>query len=215
MSCGVYVDVSTIRKFAAQVRWYRVLPLAMVLITAALLVIADGELSRPNPTWRVHNDMKDHMNPPAITIARIINGPGYGFSGPIPGGALHGYSIRLFWVLVFWTFVGLALERRLQCRYVIQRNWVRLLLCLTGLLCSGYILWLDGWNYWLSELAITQSLGREHLFWPIKTFGVWAPVFDRLITLLWTLGFLMYFASKLWAMLPWHHHKKADLLVTT
>jgi hypothetical protein len=187
----------------------------MVAITGALLIIADAEMSRPNPTWRVYNDMRDHMNPPATTLARVINGPGYGFSAPLPGRAVHRYSIRLLWVLVFWTLVGLAFERRLQGRHLIQRNWLRFGLCVTGLLWSAYILWLDGFYYWLTEIAVAQSLGTEHLLWPVRTFGIWAPVCDRFITLLWTLGFILYFAWKLWAMLPWHHHKKAELQVTT
>ena len=204
--------MSTFRKLAEQVQWHRVLPLVMVVITGALLIVADAEMSRPNPTWRVHNDTKNHMNPPATTLARCIDGPGYGFSGPLYGSAIHRYSIRLFWVLVFWTLVGLAVERRLQRRRLIQRHWLRFVLCLAGLLWCGYILWLDGYYYWLTELA--QSAGREHLLWPVRMFGIWAPVFDRFITLLWTLGFILYFAWKLWTMLPWHHDKKAELHIT-
>lgn len=192
---GVYVDVSTLRKFAEHVRWRWVLPVIMLAITTILLLIAGDQNSKPNPSWRY--DMVSDMYPPALVIARLVNGPGLGpslFGTQVRLYALHLQSpFSLVFVAIFWFFAGAALEKKLRRQRLIRSPRLRLSLCVLGLLWSGYIFcwtWIAvrwthyelGWTFWKREFQFD---------------GLWTPGINRILVLLWALGFIFYFGCKI------------------
>jgi len=190
------MNATNIRGYVQRVRWRWVLPVVMVGTTAMLLVLAGYELSERNSSDRY--DLVYGMNPPAVIIARAINGPGYSPSTSLGDVPFHRFQVlepsRLLPVLVFWSIVGLALEKRLQHQFLAKRRWHRFAISLIGLSGSVCILW-TSFN---DVRFFYQFYGKlEYFLLEVRQIGLWAHGLNALLVLLWATGFTAYFSWKL------------------
>jgi len=157
--------------------------------------------------------------PPAHTIGILANGPGslprdyLEWNGRILGIGFVGLE-RLPGVVFFWTLVGWALERKFQGKVLLKNMALRCLfflplfgLCVLALFVTGQ----TAWHHWRWVLS-TPWREVAHELW---FFGLWIPDLHLLALPVWPLLGSVYFGLKLWSMLPWHHHKKAEIQATT
>lgn len=93
------------------VRWRVVLPVAMSILSASLMVLAKQQqpmLRRMGTGWDV----------PARVINSLMNGPGFYLTSLIPimpaaaKAALSYDEDRLFGIALFWFLIGLSIDRR-------------------------------------------------------------------------------------------------------
>lgn len=166
----------------------------MLAITTILLLIAGEEVSQPNPSQLF--DMVSDMYPPGLVIARLVNGPGLGPSAH--GKQIRSYSLHLqnpfslVFVAIFWLIAGIALEKKLRRQRLLQDPLLRSSLCFVGLLWSGFILC---WT-WIA-LRFQYELGWTFFKKMFQLFGLWTPGLNRILVLLWALGFILYFSCKI------------------
>lgn len=162
---------------ASRVPWKIVLPALMASVTALLLFEVPVQL-------KATRGIDDMPVVSAWGFAWALNGPGFLVTQWLPLSPIHvlGEDIydagRLVGVVLFWTWIGRALERRTRRTRrqepLIRKRWIRALLYLFGLFVAGLCLfetisqirnddvWLSG-QLWmvLKNHKLRDLMGRE------------------------------------------------------
>ena len=125
------VSTETASRRFTRVRWRILLPILMLVLSSFLMVVARKQqpmLRKMGTGWEV----------PARVINALVNGPGFYVSTligilipvqlPIPGSLNKNLSYdaeRLWGILVFWFFIGLAIDRRTSKQSLDQQYPIR------------------------------------------------------------------------------------------
>jgi hypothetical protein len=179
---------SGMQKWLSRVRWRYMLPVAMVTVSAYLMMFAATQ------NWRL-GGAGSGLFPPATTINFILNGPSYFVFRNVrlpdniqeclgyEGGALFG-------VAIFWFLIGRALDRRIA-GVVLAESYPRFTVCLwlvSAIALGGITAYGVLHSNWVSDPGLAwQATTRLPLY---SRFTVEA------IFLLWISGLTGYFAWK-------------------
>jgi hypothetical protein len=180
------------------VRWARVLPVLAVGITSVLMILAAKQNEEIWATYARHSDTPQEFQAPARLFAQILNGPGFFFTvwrGGFEAFGLYFSDVgRLLGVVLFWCWVGWALDRRLRgtCAPFIRSRLVRgsLYATLLGLSCmfAGLI---------LEDLHSRMLFPAGHVWRFVVAVGLRYSAWNFYVFLLWTFAFVLYFGRKL------------------
>lgn len=194
---GVYVDVSTIRKFVGRVRWRWVLPITMVGITSMLLVWSGIQQMAPSPV--ACGDCGD-MRPPAMVVALSLNGPAlyFGQLEEIPPVHVFGIEIydvgALLPIFAFWFLVGLTIDRGSKGETLLKSRWLRSRFSLLGLLSCLVM----GW--WFTSKIDQWAFDPRIAIHMLGLIGLWTADLSKVVQLPWCLFGIIYFTRTLWRL---------------
>jgi uncharacterized membrane protein YqhA len=182
-------------------RWTLILPVVMLAITTVLVFLT---AIQDQQFWATHPHFSDtpwEIQPPARLFAELINGPGFYLTFLCPGIRVFGLNLRDFGrlagVVVFWTWIGWGLDRRVLglSTSIIRRRWLRasvyaVLLGLTILFIWGTLEILDS-----HQMLPSKDLWhhRRSLF----ALGLRASALAEYAAIPWALVFLIYFGKQL------------------
>ena len=180
------------------VRWVRILPILAVAVTSFLMILA---AKQDQEFWAAHAHFSDtpwEFQAPARLFAQLLNGPSFYlrfWAGGFDAFGLYFEDVgRLFGVVLFWVWVGWALDRRIRgtCTPFVRSRLLRgtlyaAMLVLTCLFVWAILDFLDshmllpsrqGWRYFVSIRLRSSALGAYAM-------------------LPWTAAFIFYFGRKL------------------
>jgi len=180
------VQTDTISRAVTRTRWRVLLPVAMLAISAFLMVLAEKE----QPMLR---GMGTGWDVPARVINSLVNGPGFYLSGllPLTPAALNrrlSYDAdRLFGIVLFWFLIGLSLDRRANEQALDLRHPIRagVLFTFAALVCGFF-------GVGLGIVAF-----RDPTFWRLLAeYPLRTPNTMELGLVVWLLVFCRYFARR-------------------
>ena len=165
-------------------RWRILLPVAMSILSAVLMVIAKQQqsmLRRAGTGWEV----------PARVVNSLVNGPSFYLTGLIPlvpaavNRALSYDADRLFGIALFWFLIGLSIDRRGSRQTFDQRYPIGVGVLFTfGALVCGF---LGG--------GLGTAVFRDPTFWKILAkYPLRTPNTMQFGLVVWLLIFCRYFA---------------------
>jgi len=153
---------------------------------------------------------------PAHVILRFLNGPAVELQKRIPWVYLNVFGVNcagfqiLPGVFIFWTLVGWALDRGLEGRALIEASTPRWTLFTIGFVMSLVFFFQSD----SPRIAWAILSDNGFNFQMLSQMGLWSPGLSDLVWPIWSSIGIVFFGRRLWNMLPWHHHKKAELHVT-
>jgi hypothetical protein len=196
-------------KILRRVRWACTLPVVAAVVTCVLIRLA---VYQNAAFWATHPGLTDTpgaFQTPATLLAQVLNGPG--FFLPWPFGPIDNDWLRLPGVVVFWTWLGLAIDRRIRSGPSAKLSTFRrrvfnaAMLGLAAALSFGFLRCLHG-----QQLLPTDS-GFHSFFsgvpWAVRlhlTASGWY------VGLAWSLVYVLYFACSLFFLLRQRASVPAD-----
>ena len=185
-----------VTKLERKVRWLWNLPTGMSAITIVLMVLTPIQETK---FWEDHHTARYwEVQPPARLFAELLNGPGFFLTYRLRGIQLFGQDVydfgRLVGVVIFWTWIGWALDRRLAGirMPIIKLRWLRasIYAVLVGLvaLFIGAV---------LSDLHSLQMLPSTLLWAHLRTWGLHASVLARYVMLAWAAVGFVFFSKQM------------------
>jgi hypothetical protein len=184
------------------VHWARTLPILAFAITAALVIVS---AKQDQEFWAAHAHFSDtpwEFQAPARLFAQLLNGPSFyltAWAGDFGAFGLYFPDAgRLLGVVLFWFWVGWALDRRLRrTRTAFVRSRLLrgtlcaamlALTCLFGSVIVGNLHPHELWRYMVS-IKLHSSTWRA--------FALRRSAWAAYAMLPWTVAFGSYFARKL------------------